>query len=396
MRTLFVNNLNNNSNVNGNNNLNNNGSFLRITQLKSNLLLRYKNIYEQIYSFKNLYIAFLRASKGRKKKRDIIIFTKNLETNLLKLQNELIKETYKPKPLNTFIIRDPKTRKISKSNFRDRIIHHALYRVIAPYFEKQFIYDSYANQKEKGTQKALERFDYFKRKASKNNSKEIYILKADIKRYFETVDHKFLLEIISTNIKDKKTINLINKIVSNHNSLGIGMPLGNLTSQFFANVYLNKLDQFVKHDLKVKYYIRYVDDFVIININKNRLNKIKNQIQEFLRENLNLELHPKKTKIILIHQGVQFLGLRIFIYHKLLTKKNIKKFKRKFNDYQINYIKKRIDYDKIYNSFEGWIAYSKNANTYKLRIKFTFEFENLFPKEISTKEVNRYVKLIKQ
>ncbi|HLD15350.1 MAG TPA: reverse transcriptase/maturase family protein [Candidatus Nanoarchaeia archaeon] len=233
----------------------------------------YNNLWKQICSYTNLLMAYKRAKKRKSKKLYVLEFEKDLDKNLEELRLELLFHTYNPLPLRTFILRDPKTRKISKSDFRDRIVHHALCNILEPILSKSFIHDSYANQKGKGNLKALNRFDYFKRKVSKNNRKKCYVFKADIKHYFDEVSHEVLLNVLKNKIKDEKVIWLISKILNNFNSKvkGIGMPLGNLTSQFFANIYLNELDQFVKHNLKAEYYIRYVDDFIILDSSKETL-----------------------------------------------------------------------------------------------------------------------------
>lgn len=245
----------------------------------------YKNLYHEIYSFQNLFLAYKKARKGKTKKNYVKQFEENLYENLFKLQEELKSQTYKPKLLITFILRDPKTRRISKSDFRDRIVHHALVRVIEPIFDKTFIYDSCANRKGKGNLFALKRFEKFVKKVSRNgkingwfNNNQVkgYCFKADIKHYFQEIDHEILLNIVKRKISDEKVIWLIERILKNNSRGGQtaftnGMPLGNLTSQFFANVYLSELDYFVKHNLRAKYYIRYVDDFVIIIFSKSQL-----------------------------------------------------------------------------------------------------------------------------
>ncbi len=170
------------------------------------------------------------------------------------------------------------------------------------------------------------------------------------------------------------------------------MPLGNLTSQFFANVYLNELDYFVKHELKVKYYIRYVDDFVILHNDKNMLEYYKDKINEFIRKNLLIELHPNKSKIIKLERGINFLGFRSFYYHKLLRRTNLRKTKRRIKQFKQDYDSKVIDYDEIYERLQGWMAYAKQANTYKLRKRLGKEIELSFPSEISDIELDRYIK----
>ncbi|MFH1324288.1 MAG: RNA-directed DNA polymerase [Nanoarchaeota archaeon] len=170
------------------------------------------------------------------------------------------------------------------------------------------------------------------------------------------------------------------------------MPLGNLTSQFFANIYLNELDNFIKYNLQVKYYIRYVDDFVILHSEKDTLQDYICKINKFLRQRLSIELHPDKSKIITLKHRLTFLGFRVFYYHRLLKKSNPRKMKSKFEVLKKEYKDKRIDYDTIYDFFEGWFAYAKHANTYKLRKKIAVEIGKEFTNEISTKEINRMSK----
>ncbi len=323
----------------------------------------YGDLYEKIYSYNNLILALKKARKGKAKKPYVIEFEKNLIKNLLKLQKELKEQTYKPFPLKTFILRDPKTRKISKSEFRDRIIHHALVRVIAPIFDKTFIYESCANRKGKGNLFGLERFKQFQRKVTKNNYRIAFCLKADIKHYFQEVNHNILLKIIKRKIKDWKVIWLIKQILKNFDNKEKGMPLGNLTSQFFANVYLNELDCFVKNKLKAKNYIRYVDDFIILHENKKQLEIWMKKVNEFLMNSLRIELHPDKSRIISLSSGIDFVGFNNFYYYRLLRKRNIKNMFVKVE----NYKKSKLPKEKLLESFQGWNAYAKWANSFKLR-----------------------------
>ena len=324
-------------------------------------------LYLKIISLENLYLAYKKARRYKTKKDYIIEFEVNLQENLIKLNEELKNQTYSPEPLKTFILRDPKTRKISKSAFRDRVVHHALVGVIEPIFDKGFIYDSCANRIGKGNLFALKRFDLFKRKVTCNLRKEAFCFKADIKHYFQEVDHKILIEIIRRKIIDEKVIWLIKKILENGTNFGWqtkkGMPLGNLTSQFFANVYLNELDYFVKHILKAKYYLRYVDDFVILHESREQLELWKSEIDKFLREKLKLELHPEKSKIIFLSRGVDFVGFRNFYHHRLLRKRNIKSIYLKIERFKLG----QISYEKLLESFQGWNAYAKWADSFRLR-----------------------------
>jgi RNA-directed DNA polymerase len=288
----------------------------------------YRSIYLEIYSLKNLALAWRKARKGKTRKQYVKEFEIGLFENLLEIQKELEKNIYFPKPLKHFILRDPKTRRISKSEFRDRIVHHALCNIIEPLFEKSFIYDSCANRKKKGSIKAIERLSTFKRKITNNLTSRGYCIKADIKHYFQEVDRTILFSILKRKINCECTLNLIKKILDNFEGVK-GMPLGNLTSQFFANVYLNELDKFIKHKLKAKYYIRYVDDFILLHKSKKQLTSWKLKICIFLKEKLSLELHPDKSKIINFSKGVDFVGFRNFYYYRLLRKRNRKSMKNK-------------------------------------------------------------------
>jgi len=340
----------------------------------------YKHLYQNVCSLGTIILAWKKARKGKTKRPDVIEFEKNLKQNLFDLQFELKSQTYKPMPLTTFPIRDPKTRLISKSSFRDRIIHHVLINVIGPLFEKSFIYDSCANQKGKGNLFALKRFDQFIKKVSRNGIKNSlihpnhvkgHILKADIKHYFQEVDHEVLMKTIRRKISDEKTLWLIKKIVKpnserreRENNFGEkGMPLGNLTSQFFANVYLNELDYFIKHTLKAKFYVRYVDDFIILHNSKEQLEIWKKRIQEFLIENLKLELHKDKSHIAPLARGIDFVGFRKFYYVRLLRRRNLRKMLSKVKCYSNGKVSK----EQILSSFQGWNAYAKHANAHRLR-----------------------------
>lgn len=351
-------------------------------------------MYQEISSFKNLYKAYKKARKNKTRRVDVQHFTKNLTENLLELQKELEEESYQPQPLQKIVIQDPKTRTIHKASFRDRVVHHAVCNIIAFPFEKQFIHDSYANQKGKGTIKAIKRYEVFARKATKNYTKQAYYFKADIAKYFASINHGILLNILERRIKEKKTIGLINKILKNYDKKG--MPLGNLTSQFFANVYLHQLDFFIKHRLKVKYYLRYVDDFAILHENKGLLQWYKFRIEDFLQQNLKLVIHPQKCHIKRVKQGITFLGFRIYKKHKRLARKNMKKWQRDWKRLQKEYKEEKITYDKLYEKVEGWCAFAKQANTYKKRQNVAKELENISRKEVASKEMNKILKAFKQ
>ncbi len=351
-------------------------------------------LFNELCSYRNIFLAYGKARKGKTSRPYVVEFEKDLEENLMQLRTELLLHSYRPKPLKTFILRDPKTRRISKSAFRDRIVHHALCNIIEPIFDKTFIYDSYANRLGKGTLKAIQRFDCFKRKVSQNNSRFCFVLKADIKHYFERVEHRLLLNLISKQINDAKIVWLTRTLLENHSSQdkGKGMPLGNLTSQFFANIYLNELDQFVKHKLRAKYYIRYVDDFVIMERNKANLREYKTHLNKFLKT-VELELHPDKSKINPLNTGAYFLGFKIFYFYKLMKKSSIRKMRRKLINFEYLLEADKISYDKTYMSFEGWLSHAIYGNTSKLRRELVSDFDRLFKGRIADVEINRWLKI---
>ncbi len=348
-----------------------------------------EDLYRELCSFRNLELAYRKARKGKRKRRDVQAFELCLEENLLQLKRELETYSYEPQPLKQFVIRDPKTRVISASDFRDRIVHHTLCNIIQPIFERAFIHDSYANRIGKGTHAALLRFDFFKRKVSQNGrlvndpadgSMVVgYVLKADIRHYFDTVDNQILMRMIGRKISDENVLFLIRKILSNHAGglKGKGMPLGNLTSQFFANLYLNELDQFVKHSLKAKYYIRYVDDFVILHSSEETLHEWKAEISCFLKS-LGLELHPEKSKVCPLHKGTGLLGYRIFYHHKLPKRSNIRTARLRMRRQAKLYGNGIIPYERAVQSLEGWMGYASHSNSYGLRKQVTSEFNSLF------------------
>jgi len=343
----------------------------------------HKNLYSKLCSYNNLLLAFQKARKKKSRKIYVINFEKNLNKNLKVLQDDLIKKTYYPSNLKKFIIRDPKTRTIHASIFRDRIVHHAIINILNPIYEKIFICDSFASRKNKGSHKAVERFEYFIRKVSSNgqlvknsfnnNSIKGYVLKADFRRYFDSINHKVLIKILRRKIKDENLIWLVNRVLSNFEiNTGIGMPLGNYTSQFFANVYLNELDYYVKNILKAKYYIRYVDDFVILHKNKKRLEYYLKHINNFLPY-LKIKFHPEKTEIHSIKNGITFLGYRIFYHCRLLRKRNLRYFMKRFEKNKTLFNNNEITPKQFESRINGWMGYAKFGNSFNLNKKLELD-----------------------
>lgn len=348
-------------------------------------MITYNNLFNQVYTIENLKLAYKNAKKGKSKKIYVKNFEKNVEKNLNQLQSELLNKTYYPSNLNRFTIYDPKTRIIHSSIFRDRIVHHAIINILNPIYDKIFIYDSFASRKNKGTHKAVNRFEYFIRKVSngrliknaRNNNQIIgYCLKADFRKYFDTVNQEILIKIIEKKIKDTDLIDLIKLVLSNFEiEKGIGMPLGNYTSQFFANIYLNELDYYIKKTIGVKFYIRYVDDFIILHKDKRVLEYYLEHIKNFL-PCLKIKLHPDKTEIIPLRNGITFLGYRVFYNFKLLRKRNIRYFRRKLHKNLEDYRNYLIDDKRLECKIQGWFGYAKFANTFNLRNKIIEEIKS--------------------
>ena len=264
-------------------------------------------------------------------KADVMEFKMRLSDNLLNLHCDLRNKNYVHDKYEAFKVNDPKPRDIHKASVRDRVLHRAIYRILYPFFDQKFIFDSYSCRLEKGTHKALDRFRDFGKRASFSHTKTVWILKGDIRKCFASIDQKVLFEILKKNIKDADVLILLKTIIKSFSSGKIyqGLPLGNLTSQLLVNIYLNEFDQFVKHKLKAKYYIRYADDFVFFSQDKKELEKIVPAISGFLLEKLGLTIHPKKIFIKTLASGVDFLGWVHFPHHKVLrTSTKLRMFRK--------------------------------------------------------------------
>ncbi len=239
--------------------------------------------------------------------------------NILILHSELKNKTYQHGGYHAFEISDPKPRDIHKAPVRDRLIHHAIYRIIYPIFDRRLIYDSYSCRRFKGTHKALDKFKMYARKASMNNTKTLWVLKCDVRKFFASIDHALLVRCVSKYISDQDTRLLISQIVDSFQSApGKGLPLGNLTSQLLVNAYMNQFDWFIKCVVKARYYIRYADDFVVLSRNREGLRELVPEISSYLRECLKLTLHPNKISIKTLASGVDFLGWVHFPDHRVL------------------------------------------------------------------------------
>ncbi|OGY41832.1 MAG: hypothetical protein A2Y82_00675 [Candidatus Buchananbacteria bacterium RBG_13_36_9] len=316
-------------------------------------------MFNKIISLENLLVAWEEFLKGKRKKLDVQEFGFNLTDNIIRLHNDLANGNYRHGGYQEFKISDPKPRIIHKASVRDRLLHHAIHRVLYPHFDRFFICDSFSCRIGKGTHAALNRFKRLCFKISKNDTRTCWILKGDIRKYFASIDQSILVNMIAKYILDKQVVDLLNEVIFSFNSgtIGKGIPLGNLTSQIFANIYLNELDQYLKHGLKVENYIRYADDFVILSEDKKYLVSLIPQIKRFLQESLKLELHPDKVFIKTLCSGVDFLGWVHFIDHRVL---------RTISKKRMYY---KISHNHCNESLQSYLGLLKHGNAIKLKQK---------------------------
>jgi len=329
----------------------------------------YKNLYPQIYDFENLCEAYLKARRGHRYDHEVLVFANNLDSELIQLQNELIWKTHKTGPYRKFYVHDPKTRLVAALPFRDRVLQHALCNVVEPLFERKFIFDSYACRSGRGTHAGADRVTEFLRKATRLWPKP-YCLKCDISQYFPSVRHTALLAIIRRTIACEDTMWLIQEILSSWTDPADldprGLPIGNLTSQLWANVYLDQLDHYVKETLRVRFYVRYMDDFVIIGGDKRELWQVKREIEGFLEHRLGLRLNGK-SGIFSVSQGIDFLGYRIWRNRRRLRKRSVKRIRRALKYFQKAHSEGKISLERVNATIQSWLGHAKHANTHRLR-----------------------------
>jgi RNA-directed DNA polymerase len=339
----------------------------------------HKHLYPLITDFENLRLAFKNAARGKRGHLDVAAFEYDLERNLLDLQAELQAQTYTPGPYYNFRIYDPKPRIISAAPFRDRVVHHALCQVIEPLFERRFIYDSYANRAGKGTHAALDRAQSFARHYP-------YVLKCDLEHFFPSIDHAVLQSQLARVIADPAALWLAGRILAGgadvhkadytpHYFPGDdlfatlrprGLPIGNLTSQFWANVYLNPLDHFVKRELKCGGYVRYVDDLLLFAADKPALHRWKKALIEFAAT-LRLTLHEREAVVTPVSAGIPFLGWRLYPDHRRLKRRNGVAFQRRLAGLLAGVDAGNITWDEVHAAVNGWIARVAHGDTWGLR-----------------------------
>ncbi len=293
--------------------------------------------------------------RGKKKRKDVQEFQLHLMKNIISLYIDLKNENYEHSKYEAFNISDPKPRNIHKASVRDRLLHHLIYQNLYYFFDKKFISDSYSCRVGKGTHKAINQFRKYAFKVSKNHTKTCWVLKCDIRKFFANIDHAILKEILKKYIEDKKLIKLLFKIIDSFSvEENKGLPLGNLTSQLLVNIYMNEFDQFVKHDLKIKYYIRYADDFVFLDSDKNKLKKLLPKLNDYLSNQLKLKMHPNKVYIKTFTSGVDFLGWVHFCDHRVLRKTTKRRIFCAFENEQIK--------DETIQSYLGVLRHGNTKN----------------------------------
>ena len=309
-------------------------------------------------------MAWQEFSRGKMKKKDVLEFKFKLEENIFHLYQVLKNKTYQHSYYTAFNVYDPKLRKIHKATVADRVLHHAIFRILYPLFDPIFISNSYSCRIEKGTHRAVKRLEKFSRKLKQNNNRNIFALKCDIKKFFDSIDQEILLEIIQRKIQDAGAMWLIEKIIR---SFPAGLPLGNVTSQIFANIYLNELDQFVKHTLKEKYYLRYCDDFIILGENKNHLENLIPQISQFLENKLQLALHPNKINIRKFRQGIDFLGYVVLPHYRVLRTKTKKRILKKIQKKRESLESKIISEESFNQGVQSYLGVLKHCKGWKIK-----------------------------
>lgn len=298
--------------------------------------------------------------------------------NIFMLHSDLLNHTYKHGGYQAFKINDPKPRDIHKATVRNRLLHHAIYRKLYPFFDKTFIADSYSCRIDKGTHKAVDKFRKYFHRVSKNNTKTCYVLKCDIKKFFANINHKILLKILSEYISDGNISWLLTEVIGSFNTEGkdgVGLPLGNLTSQLFVNIYMNKFDRFAKHKLKAKYYIRYADDFVILADDKKWLENKIIKIAEFLKNELKLEMHPDKISIKTFSSGVDFLGTVNFSDHRILRTKTKRRIFKKLSLKHKILREELASEDLFYQSLQSYLGILSHVSGNKIRLEIKDNFD---------------------
>lgn len=326
---------------------------------------RHGNFFEKIITFDNLLLASKKAMRGKKAKSSVSAFYFNLENEVINLQQELALGSYRPMEYTQFMIREPKVRKICSSEFRDRVVHHAICNIAEPIFEGRSVYDSYACRAGKGSHVAVVRCQQFARTFR-------YYLKCDIRKFFESIDHVVLKRLLRRTFKDEKLLTLLDIIIDHRvpgTAIGRGLPIGNLTSQHFANFYLSKLDHFTKERHRVKGYVRYMDDFISFSNDKGSQRGLLADIDRFVREELKLELKESVTTLAPVTEGVPFLGFRIFTGIIRIKRENLIRMNQKIKKKEKLYLEGLITERNLIQSVGSIVAHVSHVNSLGARRK---------------------------
>ena len=335
--------------------------------------------YEKIYRFENLYRAYKLSARSKRTKGEVIEFELNLAENLWKLHDALESKTYCPSRYHRFMIYDPKKREIQALSFGDRVVQHSLCdNVLKPYFENRLIYDCAACREGKGTHFAMDRLTGFLRAFYKEHGTKGYILKCDVRKYFDSIDHD-VLKYLLRRFPDKDVKAFFYEIIDSYNAdTGKGLPMGNQSSQWFALYYLDKLDRLIKEKYRIKYYTRYMDDLILIHEDKAYLQTCLAELRRFAAETLKLEFN-EKTQIFPISEGVDYLGWRFYltdtgkVIHRLRTS-NKRRFKRRLRAFREKYRSGEMDYDAIKRSLVSYSGHLSHGHTWKLKTKIFEKF----------------------
>lgn len=324
---------------------------------------RQSGLFEQILPFENLLLAARKAARGKRDKPLVARFEFHLEPALLRLQEELQAGTYQPGPFFTFEVRDPKRRRICAAPYRDRVVHHAVCNVLEPYFERRLIFDTYACRTGKGHHAAIDRAQHFARRYR-------YFLKFDVRKHFESIDHTVLKRLLARMFKEPPLLSLMDRIIDHAPPdavPGKGVPIGNLTSQHFANQYLGELDHYFKERLRVKGYLRYMDDGLLFADDKPDLHWWLADAKRFLRQHLQLELKAGATMIAPVMEGIPFLGLRIYPGVIRLQQRSKRRFRRRVRAWEKAYLAGRVCMDDLAPAVASMFAQVSHADTARLR-----------------------------
>ncbi|MDP6775698.1 MAG: reverse transcriptase/maturase family protein [Candidatus Latescibacteria bacterium] len=327
---------------------------------------RYGHLFERIVTFDNLLKAAKKALRGKRDRAAVAQFYFSLEPELLLLEQELLTGAYVPRPYRSFMVYEPKPRRICAADIRDRVVHHAICSVLDPVFEAFSVYDSYACRKDKGTHRAIRRAQSFARKTG-------YFLKLDVEKFFDSVDHQCLKHLLKRKFKDGKLLGLLERIIDHPIPDGVpgkGLPIGNLTSQHFANFYLGYLDHYAKDEMGIGFYIRYMDDVLVFADDKESLHMHLASIRHFLGERLLLTLKDRSTMVAPVTQGIPFLGLQVFRGTLRLQRGARTRFRRKLKRRERDYVEGRIDERALLQSVHSLVGHVRQADTYGLRKSF--------------------------